>query len=66
MFPSAGQFAGCGATGKLCWLWQPSGSFLQDELSSFPIKLDCKMLFDISGSRIAAEVFAGRKHLSAA
>lgn len=69
--PSPGNFSICWAA---CWLrcrrellqlWEPSGSFLQDELSSSPIGLDCKMLFDISGSRIATEVLAVRKHFSA-
>lgn len=51
--PSLGDFYICWAA---CWLRcqrelkEPSRSFLQDELSSPPIELDCKMLFDISGS----------------
>lgn len=51
--PSLGDFSICWA---VCWLRcqrelkEPSGSVLQDELSSSPIELDCKMLFDISGS----------------
>lgn len=49
----------------LLWFWEPSRSFLQ-ELRSSLIELDCQMLFDRSGSRIATEVLAGRKHFSAA
>lgn len=69
--PSLGDFSICWAVcwlrcrRELFWLGEPCGAFLQDELSSSPIELDCKMLFDISGSRIATEVLAVRKHFSA-
>lgn len=68
--PSLGDFSICWAAcwllchRELFWLWELSESFLQDELSSSPIELDCKMLFHISGSRIAAEALAVRKHFS--
>ena len=69
--PSLGDFSICRAAcwlrcrRDLFWLWELSGSFLQDELSSSPSELDCKMLFDVSGSRIATEALAVRRHFTA-
>jgi len=69
--PSLGDFSVCWAAcwlrcrREVIWLGEPSSAFLQDELSASPIELDCKTLFDVSGSRIATEVLAVRKHFGA-
>lgn len=57
-FPAWGIFPSCWlwCHREFFWFWEWSGSFPQSELSSTLLKLDCKMLFDIIGSGIAAEV----------